>query len=161
MRIWLFLFSLAAFAAPLQAQRAALGIFFQWGAFAEKNAGRCFAIARPERAPKEGAASAAVGYWPTQSVRGQVSFRLSRPKREGSAVLLRIDGRVFQLSGRGADAWAPDARGDADIVAAMRSGVEMRVETRAENGALLREHYKLRGAATAIDAAAIACANRA
>jgi hypothetical protein len=161
MRYPLFILSLVAVAAPLHAQRRPLGIFFQWGAFAEKDAGRCFAIARPERAAKDGSASAAVGYWPRQAVRGQVSFRLSRPKRDGSAVLLRIDERVFQLSGRGADAWAPDARADADIVAAMRSGVEMRVETRAQNGAMLREHYKLRGAATAIDAAAIACADAA
>ena len=85
-------------------------------------------------------------------------FRLSREKRPRSAVLLRIDDRTFQLVGGGADAWAPDARADAEIVAAMRSGVQMRVETRSVRGLRVRDHYQLRGAATAIDAAAIACA---
>ena len=88
----------------------------------------------------------------------RLHFRLSREKRAGSAVLLRIDGPTFQLLGGGNNAWAPDRRADADIVAAMRTGLEMSVETRSSSGGLVRDCYKLRGAATAIDAAAIACA---
>jgi hypothetical protein len=42
----------------------------------------------------------------------------------------------------------------------MRTGIEMSVETRSASGALVRDSYRLRGAATAIDAAAIACARR-
>ena len=79
---------------------------------------------------------------------------------QNPAILLRIDGRVFQMIGRGADAWAPDPAADAAIVAAMRNGVEMRIETRSAGGGRVRDHYHLRGAATAIDAAAIACARR-
>jgi hypothetical protein len=160
MRFLLFLFIFLCVAAPVQAQRQPLGIFFQWGAFREQSAQHCFAIAEPERAPKAGARrpSVAIGYWPRRGVRGQVHFRLSREKRAGSAVLLRIDDRTFQLIGGGIDAWAPDRQADAEIVAAMRSGVDLTIETRSERGRLIREHYRLRGAATAIDAAAIACA---
>jgi hypothetical protein len=93
-------------------------------------------------------------------VRGQFYIRFPEPKRQGSAVLLRIDDRTFQLIGGGQDAWAPDARADAEIVAAMRSGLEMRVETRNARGAPMRGGFALRGAATALDAAAIACAPR-
>lgn len=75
-------------------------------------------------------------------------------------MLLRIDDRTFQLYAGGANAWARDARGDAEIVAAMRSGIDMIVETRSDRGALVRDYYQLRGAATAIDAAAVACARR-
>ena len=74
--------------------------------------------------------------------------------------MLRIDDRTFQLIGGGANAWAPDRRADAEIIAAMRGGLNMTVETRSERGALVRDFYRLRGAATAIDAAAIACARR-
>ena len=42
----------------------------------------------------------------------------------------------------------------------MRTGIEMSVETRSTRGALVRDQYRLRGAATAMDAAAIACARR-
>ena len=65
---------------------------------------------------------------------GQLHVRLSREKRQGSAVLLRIDGRSFQLIGGGRDAWAPDARADAEIQAAMRTGIELVVETRSSRG---------------------------
>ena len=89
-----------------------------------------------------------------------MSYRLSRQKRPGSAVLLRIDDRTFQLAGGGINAWAPNVRADAEIVRAIRTGVSMRVETRSSRGTLVRDFYQLRGAATAIDAAAIACARR-
>ena len=160
MRLLIFLFGLLILAEPAAAQRTSLGIFFQWGAFRDQKPPRCFAITQPVRSPKaEGwEPFASIAYWPTRGARGQVHFRLSREKRPRSAVLLRIDDRTFQLVGGGADAWAPDARADAEIVAAMRSGVQMRVETRSVRGLRVRDHYQLRGAATAIDAAAIACA---
>jgi hypothetical protein len=139
------------------AERQSLGIYSLWGAF--RDGGRCWAVAEPEGAAHRagGRAFASVGWWTAGGPRGQVSFRLARPKRSGSAVLLRIDERLFQLIGGGDKAWAEDARADADIVAAMRTGVQMTLETRAENGASLRDVYPLRGAATAIDAAAIGC----
>jgi hypothetical protein len=149
-----------AAAAPAAAQQQSLGVFGLWGAFSEKE--RCYAIAEPQREARaeSGRAFASAGWWPGRGVRGQVHFRLSQPKRAGSAVLLRIEERTFQLAGGGADAWAADARADAEIVAAMRSGLGMSVETRTERGALIRDSYNLRGAATALDAAAIACATR-
>lgn len=155
------LFPLAlALAGPALAQVRPLGIFGEWGAFQKDNPRACYAIALPHRSPRARAwkPSASVGYWPGRNIRGQVHFRLSREKRQGSAVLLRIDDRTFQLAAGGADAWAPDAQGDALIVAAMRTGVDMTIETRSTNGALVRDSYRLRGAPTAIDAAAIACA---
>ncbi|HYG47701.1 MAG TPA: hypothetical protein VD846_07130 [Allosphingosinicella sp.] len=153
-----FLLFFMAVAAPAEAQRQSLGIFGTWGAF--RGADRCYAIAEAHQSARAGEARgfASVGYWPGRTAAGQAYFRLSRAKREGSAILLRIDRRTFQLRGGGADAWAADAAADAEIVSAMRTGIEMSVETRAAGGALVRDSYRLRGAATAIDAAAIACA---
>src|SRR3546814_16890738 len=85
-------------------------------------------------------------------------IRLSRQKREGSAVLLKIDDRTWQLIGGGNNAWAPDRRADAEIVAAMRTGVDMTIETRSDRGARVQDHYRWSGAATDIADAAIACA---
>ena len=157
-----FFAALLANAAPVVAERQSLGVFFQWGAFRDGAPARCFAIAEPRRSMKaEGwRPFASVAFWPGRGVKGQVHFRLSRTKRPGSAVLLRIDDRTFQLFAGGADAWAADARGDAEIVSAMRSGIDMTLETRSDRGALVRDYYQLRGAATAIDAAAIGCARR-
>ena len=62
--------------------------------------------------------------------------------------------------GGGRDAWTPDGRADDEIMTAMRTGIEMIVITRAVGGTVVRDHYRLRGAATAMDAAAIACLRR-
>jgi hypothetical protein len=154
----LFVVCFLAVASPAAGQQQSLGIFGLWGAFTAP--GRCYAISEPDRTlHAQGARPyATVGYWPARGLRGQVHFRLGQAKRAGSAVLLRIDERTFQLLGGGVDAWAPDARADAEIVAAMRTGLDMTLETRSERGTLIRDSYRLRGAATAVDAAAIACA---
>jgi hypothetical protein len=151
---------LIAVAMPAAAQKQSLGIFGTWGAFRGRD--RCYAIAESYQTPRpdDGRGYASVGYWPARAVGGQAYFRLSRAKREGSAVLLRVDDRTFQLRGGGADAWAADPAADAELVSAMRTGIEMSVETRSAGGGLVRDSYRLRGAATAIDAAAIACARR-
>lgn len=148
-----------ALAVPAAAQRQPLGVYSRWGAFEENEPRRCLALAEPVRSlkPRDWKPYAAVTF-DGRSRQGQVYFRLSRMKREGSAVLLKIDGRPFQLMAGGADAWAPDPRADAEIAAAMRLGVDMVVETRSDRGVWVRDHYQLRGAATAMDAAALACA---
>jgi len=75
-------------------------------------------------------------------------------------VTLSIGERRFQLVGGASDAWAPDARTDAAIVAAIRSARSMSVESVDAQGRPFADTYALRGAATAIDAAALGCAQR-
>jgi hypothetical protein len=159
-RISNFLLFFMAVAAPAIAQPRPLGIFGSWGAFRDDR--RCYAITQPFDAPApEGwRPFAAIGHWTDRPAGGQLHVRLSREKRPGSAVLLRIDGRSYQLGGGGRDAWAPDRRADSEIQAAMRTGIDLVVETRSTRGALVQDRYRLRGAATAMDAAAIACARR-
>jgi hypothetical protein len=155
-----FLFLFIAMSESLLAQPRALGIFGNWGAFAGD--GRCYAIAEPFEAPAPTGwrPFASIGHWPSRHPGGQLDIRLSREKRRGSAVLLNIDGRSFELIGGGRDAWARDWRADQEIQAAMRTGIDMVVETRSVDGLLVRDRYRLRGAATAMDAAAIACVRR-
>ena len=158
MRRLAIIFLCMALATPAAAQRRPLGTWSFWGAFRDNE--RCFAIAEPVDRNRDARPFASVGWWPARGFAGQVHVRLADEKRQGSAVLLRIDGRSFQLAAGPRDAWAPDAAADAEIVAAMRTGIEMVIETRSARGALMRDTYRLRGAATAIDAAAIACRRR-
>jgi len=147
-------------AVPALAQPQSLGVFSTWGAF--RDGQRCYAITQPYEAPPPQGwrPFASVGHWPGRGRTGQLHVRLSREKRPGSAVLIRIDGRSYQLAGGGRDAWAPDPRADIEIQAAMRTGIALSVETRSTDGRMVRDLYRLRGAATAMDAAAIACASR-
>lgn len=142
-----------ALAAPLAAKES-LGVFDGWGAFRDAGKTRCYAIAQPRGGDATGA-FASIATWPRRGVRGQVHIRLSRPVDDDSAVSLRIGRNTFPLVARGRDAWAPDNKGDAAIIAAMRSNSTMRVRA-----AGISERYDLEGVATAIDAAIVGCANR-
>ncbi|HEX7783809.1 MAG TPA: hypothetical protein VF509_13450 [Sphingobium sp.] len=161
------LLALLIAALPVAAQaRDSLGVFESWGAFRDPSVPRCYAIAEPVRKHRDGAwrAYASIGSWPRQGVRGQIHFRLSRartpdaPKTLNNKVTLSIGDQRFALVAGAADAWAADRRADAAIVAAIRSGTSMSVQGRASNGRPFVDVYALRGAATAIDAAALGCA---
>jgi len=144
------------------AARESLGVFEGWGAFRDAEVPRCHAIARPadrQRAARWDA-FAAIGYWPRANVRGQIHFRLSRELAPHAPIILAIGERRFTLTGGGADAWAPDRRSDAAILAAIRSGSSMSIAARARTGGGFADTYRLRGAATAIDAAALGCSRQ-
>jgi hypothetical protein len=141
--------------------RESLGVFDRWGAFRDASPARCYAIAAPVRA---GGASAwrpfaAIGTFPGQGARNQFHVRLSRERDPRARVTLSIGDRRFDLIAGNADAWAPDSRTDAAIIAAMREGRSMSVETLGRRGPFA-DTYTLRGAATAIDAATLGCVDR-
>lgn len=153
-----FLLGGAVFTSPVAA-RDSLGVFDSWGAFRDPETPRCFAIAEPASRPNNNRwrPFASVGTWPRANVRGQLHIRLSREIAAHSPLILSIGEQRFTLAGGGADAWARDRQGDAAIVAAMRSAPSMSIAARARTGAGFADTYRLRGAATAIDAAALGC----
>lgn len=159
-RLAFFLCLVALCAAPAQA-RDALGMFGAWGAFRDAGIPRCYAIAMPEPAARrEVEPYADVGLWPKKGVRGQIHFRLSRRVQPGGAVQLSLAGQRYRMMAGGIDAWAGDARMEAAILAAMRSGETMTITARDGAGRVFSDQYALGGAATAIDAAALGCAGR-
>ena len=132
--------------------KLSLGVYDGWGAFRDEAQGRCYAITEPPyKASNRPFAS--VGFWPQKGVRAQVYFRLSRDKRAGAPMSVSIGEQRFPLRSGGRNAWALDARTDAAIIAAMRSAKSMSVQ-----GGGVVDSYQLRGAASAIDAAALSCA---
>jgi hypothetical protein len=145
--------------APLAAKDS-LGVFDDWGAFRDPAVPRCYAItaAQKEKRPGRYQAYADVGTWPRQDVRGQVHIRMSRELAKGSYVSLLLGGKRYDLTGGGADAWAKDKRMDAAIVAAMRSANAMSVSAIDNTGHRFTDHYSLKGAPTAMDAATVGCA---
>lgn len=150
--------SMVAFALLALQAREALGVFDGWGAFRDASPPRCFAIAEPVEKYRAARPFASIATWPKDGVRNQLHIRLSRARAPNARVTLSIGERRFELEAGDADAWAPDARTDQAIVAAIRSGRSMSVETTASNGAPFADSYLLKGAATAIDAAAQGCA---
>ena len=163
MRRWASLFLIAAAmpVAVLAAGPTALGIFDGWAAFREAQAARCYAIAAPAATigKPQVKAYASVGYWPKSRIRGQFYVRLSKERAPGRELRLSVGSRRFILTGNGPHGWASDARMDAAIIAAMRSAPSMSVASSTATGRAIADTYRLRGAATAIDAAALGCAS--
>jgi hypothetical protein len=147
-----------ALAAPALA-RDALGIFDGWGAFRDANPARCFAIAEPvDGGGGKWRPFASVSHWPDKGIRGQVHIRLSRERRGKSDITLQIDDRRWAMTGGRYDVWSPSPRHDAYILAKLRSGKAMSISSVAATGGAFADTYRLKGAATAIDAAAVGCA---
>lgn len=152
--------ALGALLATPALARDSLGMFSSWGAFRDPAVPRCYAIAMaaPSAKQRDYQPYAAIGSWPRRGVRGQVHFRLSRELAANSRIVLTIGSERFELTGGGGDAWAADRRMDAAIVAAMRSARSMTVSARDRRGNGFSNSWPLAGAATAMDAAAIGCA---
>jgi len=151
--------SLLLGAAP--AGRVTLGIFSDWGAFRDASPRRCYAIATPvRRSSGKWGSFAAVGVWPRRHISGQVHFRLREPRAPKSPIRLIFGEKSFPLVAASVDAWAPDPRADAAIIAAMRGGRSMRIAWVSKDGRNRSDGYLLKGVASAIDAAALGCARR-
>ena len=156
---WLLALTALLLAVPASA-RDSLGMFGEWGAFRDPQVPRCYALAKavPSTLQRDYQPYADVAWWPRQGVRGQVHFRHSRKLAANGPITL-IQGRNrFSLSGGGGDAWAPDKATDAAIIAAMRASAEMIVNARGADGRGFSNTWKLDGAASAMDAAAVGCA---
>ncbi|URW75693.1 hypothetical protein M9980_00185 [Sphingomonas donggukensis] len=138
--------------------RQSLGVFQRWGAFRDAAPVRCFAIAEP--LGRRTGAFASVATWGRGGARNQLHLRLSRAHAATARVTLSIGERRFELVAGAQDAWSPDAATDHAIVAAMRGGRSMSVESLSDRGTPFADTYALTGAATAIDAAAVGCAGR-
>ena len=149
-----------ALAAPLSAKER-LGVYQGWAAFRDPETPRCYAIAAPDETVSKPTRPAflSIGFWPKRGVTHQVYVRLSRDRSPNSGVILSAGGRRFRLKAAGGAVWASDRRMDLAVVAAMRSATSLSIETIGINGRSIVDAYSLRGAASAIDAAALGCAN--
>jgi hypothetical protein len=152
--------ALLALATPLAAKDD-LGVFKQWAAFRDPDVPRCYAIsaAEKERRSPKSSAYVDVATWPREGVRGQVHFRLSRQLSDRPRLSLSMNGQRYRLTGGGIDAWAPDRKADAAIVAAMRSASRMSLSATDSAGRRFTDRYSLEGVATAMDAATVGCAS--
>ncbi|WP_271299498.1 invasion associated locus B family protein [Sphingomonas sp. CV7422] len=151
---------LAVLVAATPAGRETIGVYQGWGAFRDATPARCYAIARPVAAGGRTGGWASIATWPGRGLRNSLHIRLSRPRDRAARVTLSVGERRFDLTATDRDAWATDGPSDRAILAALRSGRSMSIEAVATGGRPFADVYRLAGAATAIDAAALACAGR-
>jgi hypothetical protein len=122
----------------------------------------CEALSRSVRIAAKGKVQASAGFAFSADRRrwGEFHALLRRMPRPGAAVMLRIDDQPFLLVSRGNVAWSSGPLQERAIIAALRGASRMSVESRDAAGRSFIDPYSLDGAATAIDAAAAACAGK-
>jgi len=91
---------------------------------------------------------------------GRFYVHLGRTARSGATVIATIGDQPFLLAGKGEWAWSANPEQQQAILKAARYGQQMRVDSRDTGGRRIADRYDLSGAATAIDAAAAACAGK-
>ena len=158
------LLSLLAYAAIFASSAETRGsIIYAGGAWAAIDRGpTCEALSRSLRIAAKGKVQAIAGFTFSADRRrwGELHVRLRRMPRAGATVMLRIDNRPFLLVSQGNEAWSDGPMQEQAIIAALRASSGMSVESRDASGGRFVDPYSLDGAATAIDAAAAACAGK-
>ncbi len=140
-------------AAPLLAKER-LGAYQSWAAFRDAKIPRCYAIGAPDESSGT-SGYVSIGFWPKRGLSHQIYVRLSRPRSSNAGIILSVGGRRFQLAPDGNGGRAKDRAMDRAIIAAMRSSQSMSIQSGG-----ITDAYALRGAASAIDAAALGCAGK-
>lgn len=138
-------------------------ILYAGGSWAAIDRGStCEAVSRSVRIAPKGKVQAIAGFTFSADRRrwGEFHARLRLMPRAGAAVMLRIDNEPFLLVSRGNDAWSDGPLQEQAIISALRAGSGMSIESRDAVGRRFLDPYSLEGAATAIDAAAAACAGK-
>ena len=160
MRRLLFILLCSSLAAAAAARGGIIYAGPAWAAI--DRGGTCEALSRSLRVAAKGKVQAIAGFSfsPDRRQWGEFHARLRRMPRAGAAVMLRIDDRPFLLVSRGNWAWSDGPLQEQAIIAALRGARGMSVESRDGSGSRFIDPYSLDGAATAIDAAAAACAGK-
>jgi hypothetical protein len=152
---------LVLFASAAASARGA--VVFAGGGWAAIDRGTvCEALSRSEKIAPKGKIQPVAGFSfsPDHRRWGEFHAQLSRVARPGSSVILHVGDQPFLLVSRGDWAWSSGPAQEQAIIAAARTGGEMRVEARDQAGVRFIDPYVLEGAPTAIDAAAARCALR-
>ena len=139
------------------------GIIYAGPAWAAVDRGAtCEALSRSVRIAPKGKLQAVAGFTFSADRRrwGEFHASLRRMPRSGAAVMLHIGDSAFLLISRGNLAWSTGPLQERAIIAALRQAQGMSIESRDAAGRRFIDPYALDGAATAIDAAAAACAGK-
>lgn len=132
----------------------AIGQYGRWGAFRTAEGSACYAIAKPARSGKGDTAAITISSWPERQLFRQIHVRF-RGEAENDATLTIAD-RRFPLVTRGADGWPASPQAGKQIIRLLRDAETLRVIARI-HGRRITDTYAPAGAASAIDAADVAC----
>ena len=162
--------AVAAFAAPSPAHAQGtvtpvqVGDFRDWGAFSYQGPkGKvCFAHSQPEKfvttppGRSRDPAHFFITHRPGEGVKGEVSVIVGFPHSESERAVITVGSSKFNLITNNDDAnvggaWIEDQAQEAQLLQAMRAGVDMTVQSMSTKGTKVLDTYSLLGISSALD----------
>ncbi|NVK34138.1 MAG: hypothetical protein HWE23_06650 [Rhodobacteraceae bacterium] len=121
----------------------------------------CYALTKPtELLPSDrnhGDVFFFVSTRPSEGVSAEPSLLVGYPLKEGSNVIVDVDGTKFTLFTKGDGAWVENAATEAQLVAAMKAGRAMTVSGQSSRGTQTTYKFSLSGVTAAINNSISAC----
>jgi hypothetical protein len=130
--------------------------FNAWGAYSyQANGGKvCYVLSVPKEKNPAGVDHGDIFFLVSQRPGQNISYEpqamMGYPLKEGSKVNVNIDGRNFVMFVKGNSAWVENAAEEPALVAAMRSGRDMKVQATSRRGTGTNYAYSLSGISAAL-----------
>jgi len=148
---------LAAGAAPAMAQSATkIGQHNAWGTYSyqAQNGKVCYVLTVPtEKTPKNldhGDIFFFVSQRPGQTPSYEPQFIASYNFQENSKVSVTIDGKSFSMFTRGKSAWVENTADEPAMIAAMKTGTDMKIAAKSGRGNPTNYVFSLKGISAAL-----------
>ncbi len=163
MRLICSIFFLSLAVPFLPAAAEVIGVYRSWTAVtvSKEKKNTCMMWAQPKRSQgfkgKRGDVFAFVTHQPSEDRINRVSFETGYELGARPNVLVHVDDDTFSLNAEGTGAWTRSGEDDLALIAAMRDGQVMTVESETGDGALIRDRFSLIGFTAAYKAINTAC----
>ncbi len=138
-----------------------------WAVFVESDPQECWGVSKPKQMVntrdgrvvqvRRGDTLLFVAFRPDSGDEGQIAFTGGYPFRPGSTVTLEISGDSYDLFTEGEWAWPAGDSEDAEILAAMKNGVEAVLTGVSSRGTQTEDTFSLMGFTEAMEEAAARC----
>jgi len=139
-----------------------------WSVFVEDNPKECWGVSAPKETVntrdgrvvqvRRGEILLFVTFRPGAGAAGEVAFTGGYPFADGSTATVDIGGEEFEMFTDGEWAWPASPEEDAEIVEAMKQGVEAKVTAVSSRGTTTEDTFSLMGFTAAMEDAETRCA---
>jgi len=145
-----------AAAGPAFAQATAVGQHRDWGTYSYQsdNGKVCYVMSVPKQKEPASLDHGDIFFFvsqkPGQNVAYEPQFIAGYDLREGSKVTITVGDRSFSMFTQGKSAWMENAAEEPQLIAAMRSGADMRVAAQSGRGNNTNYTFSLLGLSAAL-----------
>ncbi len=131
--------------------------FQDWGSYSyDSNGGKvCYVLSTPKSMQPSSVNHGDIFFLVSQKPGARAAYEpqvvMGYPLREGSKVVVDVDGRKFNMFVRGESAWMENAAEEPQLVTAMRGGRQLKVDATSQRGTATNYTYSLSGITAALN----------